>query len=26
MTAFEGKNDPGKVTTKKAFEDAWQKN
>ena len=26
MTAFEGKNDPGKMTTKKAFEDAWQKN
>ena len=26
MTAFEGKNDLGKKTTKKAFEDAWQKN
>ena len=26
MTAFEGKNDLGKKTTRKAFEDAWQKN
>ena len=26
LTAFEGKNDLGKKTTKKAFEDAWQKN
>ena len=26
LTAFEGKNDLGKKTTRKAFEDAWQKN